>query len=66
MNVFECYFKTIRAEYDKSVEYYYGTSENYSTIRGKYFNLINTYESPLIDDDILYNCFVEYGLRVIV
>ena len=59
MDVFKCYFKTIEKKYNEAIEYYYGTSENYSTIRGKYFNLINTYEPTLLlDHNILLDCFL--------
>lgn len=61
MNVFSCYIKTLLKEYDRSIEYYFVTSENWSTIRGKYFNLINVYEPSLINHDVMFNCFKKHG-----
>ena len=60
-NVFKCYFKTCDHKFDESVEYYYNTEENYNTIQGKYFNLINTYEPNIFNHDVLVDCMQRWS-----
>lgn len=61
VDVFECYLKTCESKLEESTKYYYGTEENYVTINGKFFNLLNTYEPSLINHTIMYDCFVKHG-----
>ena len=63
MNVFECYLKTCDKKLEESIKYFYVTEENRTTIEGKYHNLLINYEPNIINNNIMYDCFVKHCER---